>query len=71
MKSSFTLNWRSFVLGMVLGMLGFLISLFATKDRRDKMYSALMGWFLATGIFLLLLHFGFIDIKDLVMVPQN
>jgi hypothetical protein len=38
--------------------------LFSRTDRRDKIYSSLAGWFLATAIWLLLLKFT--DVKSIL-----
>ena len=40
---------------------------FSNTDRRDKIYSSLFGWFLATAIWMLLLKFT--DLK--LMLPPD
>ena len=50
----FYLNWLSFALGLVLGVFGFACTLFARTDRRDKIYSSLLGWFLGVAITLVI-----------------
>jgi ABC-type uncharacterized transport system permease subunit len=60
-NSSFYFHWLSFLLGLFLGIFGFFIALFSITDRRDKIYSSLFGWFLGTGIVMLLWHYGAIS----------
>ena len=64
-NSSFYFHWRSFLLGFILSGIGFVITLFAKADRRDKIYSALMGWFLGVGLLLLLMYLGMYDMEAL------
>lgn len=70
-NSSFHLNWVSFIISFLLGGLGIFAFIFyvafAQKDRRDKIYSSLFGWFLSMGIGLLLLKFT--NISE--MLPGN
>jgi hypothetical protein len=62
---NFYLHWISFIMGFFLGIFGFLLTLFATTNRRDKIYSSLLGWFLGTGIVLLLARFGGLELPTL------
>jgi 4-amino-4-deoxy-L-arabinose transferase-like glycosyltransferase len=62
-NSTFHLHWASFFISLFLGIFAFIFYVvFATGDRRDKIYSSLFGWFLATAVWLLLLRFT--DIKS-------
>ena len=54
-NKSFYFHWISFLIGFVFGFLGVLFSLFALNERRDKVYSSLMGCFLGIGLSLILL----------------
>jgi hypothetical protein len=55
-NSSFYIHWGSFFLGLFLGILGFIISLFLPNHRRDRIYSSLLGWFLGTAVTMILFH---------------
>jgi uncharacterized membrane protein len=51
MKSStFYIHWRSFWLGLLLGIIGVVTTLFARTDRRDKFYSSLLGMAICMGV---------------------
>ena len=56
-NSSFHLKWGSFALGLILGIFGFLFTLFARIDRRDKIYSSLFGCAISMAINLLLIKY--------------
>jgi hypothetical protein len=56
--SSFHIRWRSFALGVVLGIFGFLYSLFAREEKRDKIYSSLLGCAVSMAINLIILKFA-------------
>ena len=55
--SIFYINWKSFILGLLLGIFGVIFTLFAKSDRRDKVYSSLFGCALTMAINLLLLKY--------------
>ena len=54
-NTSFYFHWISFVLGFVFGIFGVIFTLFAQTNRRDKVYSSLLGCFIGAAISLLLL----------------
>jgi H+/Cl- antiporter ClcA len=56
-KSSFYFNWVSFVLGLLFGIFGVLFALFAQTDKRDKIYSSLLGCGIGAAISLVLLKY--------------
>ena len=57
-NSTFHLHWASFIVSLFFGVAAFIFYLlFARVDRRDKIYSSLLGWFLAAAIWLVLLKF--------------
>jgi hypothetical protein len=67
-NSSFHLHWTSFFVSLFSGIFGFIFYVvFATSDRRDKIYSSLLGWFSGTAIYMLLLKFT--DMK--AMLPER
>ncbi|MGZ3848012.1 MAG: hypothetical protein ACXVKI_02740 [Flavisolibacter sp.] len=55
-NSSFYFKWISFLLGFLFGIFGVLLSLFARTQRRDKIYSALLGCFIGAALTLVLLR---------------
>jgi VanZ family protein len=60
-NSSFYFYWKNFLIAFVLGLVGFLATVFFSKsDRRDKIYSGLLGWFLGTGLAVLAIRFGLV-----------
>jgi uncharacterized BrkB/YihY/UPF0761 family membrane protein len=64
-NSSFHLHWASFIVSLFFGIFAFIFYVvFATKDRRDKIYSSLFGWFIATAVWLVLLKFT--DVRSLL-----
>jgi len=56
-KSSFYFHWISFILGFFFGIFGVAFALFAQTDRRDKIYSSLLGCGIGIAISLLLLKY--------------
>lgn len=54
-NTKFYFHWVSFILGFIFGVFGVIVTLFARKDRRDKVYSSLLGCFIGAAISLLLL----------------
>ena len=56
-KSSFYLNWVSFILGFFFGIFGVILALFAQTDRRDKVYSSLLGLGIGLAVSLVLLKY--------------
>jgi H+/Cl- antiporter ClcA len=55
-KSTFYFNWVSFILGLFFGIFGVLFSLLARNDRRDKIYSSVLGCAIGMVITFLLLR---------------
>jgi hypothetical protein len=56
--NSFYFQWKSFLIGFFLGFFGVLWSLFATVDRRDKVYSSIMGAGIAFILIFLMRRYG-------------
>jgi uncharacterized membrane-anchored protein len=58
----------SFIISFLLGGLGIFAFIFyvvfAQKDRRDKIYSSLFGWFVSMAIWMLL--WKFTDVKSML-----
>ncbi|HEX6334593.1 MAG TPA: hypothetical protein VFZ78_10230 [Flavisolibacter sp.] len=52
--SEFYLHWLSFFLGLIFGILGIVITLFAVTDRRDKIYSSILGCAVGAALSLLI-----------------
>jgi uncharacterized membrane protein YjjP (DUF1212 family) len=59
--TSFQFRWASFLIGFFFGIFGVIFSLFAQTDRRDKIYSTLLGFGIATIITMFLLKSGYYD----------
>lgn len=59
-KSSFYLHWLSFVLGFIFGVFGVFFTLFAQTDRRDKVYSSLLGCGIGIAVTLVLLKYSLV-----------
>jgi hypothetical protein len=67
-NSSFHLNWSSFIVSLFFGIFAFMFYVvFSNTDRRDKIYSSLFGWLLATVIWMLIWRFT--DLKS--MLPPD
>jgi uncharacterized BrkB/YihY/UPF0761 family membrane protein len=67
-NSTFHLHWASFIISLLFGIFAFIFYVvFANKDRRDKIYSSLFGWFLAIAIWMLL--WKYTDLKS--MLPPD
>jgi H+/Cl- antiporter ClcA len=49
-NTSFYFHWISFIVGFIFGVFGVLFSLFVRTDRRDKVYSSLLGCFIGAAI---------------------
>ena len=60
--TSFHIMWGSFLIGLLLGIVGVAFSLFAVTDRRDKIYSSFFGFGLGAIITMLILKFGGTDL---------
>jgi len=54
-NTKFYFHLISFILGFIFGIFGVIVTLFASRDRRDKVYSSLLGCFIGAAISLLLL----------------
>jgi hypothetical protein len=64
-NSTFHLHWTSFFVSLFFGIFAFIFYVvFASTDRRDKIYSSLLGWFLDIAVWMLLLKFT--DIKTML-----
>ena len=62
---TFHLHWISFIVSFFLGIFAFIFYVvFAQVDRRDKIYSSLLGWFLGLAIGMLL--WKFTDLKSML-----
>ena len=59
-NSSFYFKWKSFLLGFILGIFGVIFSLFANEERRDKIYSSLIGCCLGVLTTMILLKYGLV-----------
>jgi len=49
-NTSFYFHWIPFVVGFIFGVFGVLFTLFARTDRRDKVYSSLLGCVIGAAI---------------------
>lgn len=54
-NSSFYFHGWSFILGLIFGIFGVIFTLFAVTNRRDKIYSSLLGLGIGIVISMLLL----------------
>ena len=54
-NSNFYFHWISFILGFVFGIFGVMVALFARNERRDKVYSSLLGCFIGAAVSLIIL----------------
>lgn len=54
---SFYFKWPSFLLGFIIGFIGVIIALFAQEDRRDKIYSSIMGCCLGIIVSMIVLKY--------------
>ena len=59
--NSFYFKWKSFLLGFIFGILGVLITLFAQEERRDKVYSSVIGCCIGIFTTMLMLKYGVIS----------
>jgi hypothetical protein len=57
-KSSFYFNGLSFVLGLLFGIFGVIFAFFAQTERRDKIYSSLLGCGIGAAISLVLFKYA-------------
>jgi H+/Cl- antiporter ClcA len=58
-NASFYINWWSLVLGFFLGIVGVLFTLFAKIDRKDKLYSSLLGCAIGMAVNFILFKNGY------------
>jgi hypothetical protein len=56
-NNSFIMRWSYFAIGLVLGILSLLITLFLREDRRDKFYSMLTGALISMLVNLVVLYY--------------
>lgn len=56
-NSSFYFKWGPFLLGFFFGIFGVIAALFISEERRDRVYSALLGLGINLVISLLVLKF--------------
>ena len=56
--NSFYFKWKHFLLGFVFGFIGVIISLFAQEERRDKIYSSVIGACLGMFATMLIMKYG-------------
>jgi uncharacterized membrane protein YjjP (DUF1212 family) len=59
--NSFYFKWKSFLLGFFFGIVGVLITLFAQEERRDKIYSSVIGFFIGIFTAMLMLKYGVVS----------
>ena len=60
--NSFYFKWKSFLLGFIFGILGVLITLFAMEERRDKIYSSVIGFFIGIFTAMLMVKYGVVKL---------
>jgi hypothetical protein len=59
-SSSFHLMWRCVLGGFIFGIFAVIFFLFAQTDRRDKVYSSLLGSGLNSLLTLVLMKYGYL-----------
>ena len=60
--NSFYFKWKSFLLGFIFGIVGVLITLFALEERRDKIYSSVIGFFIGIFAAMLMVKYGVVKL---------
>jgi len=57
--SSFHLHWIALIVSFFFGIFAFIgYVVFTRTDRRDKIYSSLLGWVLSMAVGLIILHYN-------------
>jgi hypothetical protein len=62
-NNSFYFKWQPFLLGFLIGFFGVIIALFAREDRRDKIYSSIIGCCLGFLVTMLMIKYGVVEFK--------